>query len=258
MRAVLLALSFLTRIPVRTGEVSPRDVGASLQFFPLVGMLIGAGLALIAHFGESVLAGSALLSSFACVVFWALITGALHLDGVADLGDAPGGGRGDRARMLSIMRDPHVGAHGATALILVLAGKLFALVELLEIGTYWPVVALAPVIARFACALAMKLFAYARDEGLGRDFHAQASWQGVAIASLWPLCALLAVIVGLPHEPDLVGDLAWACAWGVAGSLLVAWRVSRLLAGITGDVHGAVIELCELFTLLAGATLARS
>ncbi len=258
MRPLLLALSFLTRIPVRTGEVSPREAGASLQWFPGIGALIGAGLALVAFAGDSLLSGSALLTSFVCVAFWALITGALHLDGVADLGDALGSGRGDRARMLSIMRDPHIGAHGATALILVIAGKLFALYELLEVPSDWPLLAIAPIIARFACVLAMRLFRYARNEGLGRDFHAQARWQSVAIASLWPLFAVLAIIVAMPNEPSLVGDLALACAIGTSAALLVAWRVSRLLSGITGDVHGAIIELCELFTLLAGAALARS
>jgi adenosylcobinamide-GDP ribazoletransferase len=256
MRSLLLALSFLTRIPVRTGEVSPRNVGASLVFFPFVGALIGAVLAGIAASSHGHLPPT--LTAFACMLFWVLITGALHLDGVADLGDALGGGRGDRTRMLAIMRDSHIGAHGATALVLVLLGKTLALFELLQGGTGWPVLFFAPIVARFACVLAMKIFSYARSEGLGRAFHDHASWQGVAIASLWPLLALLGLIFAMPNDPSFVQHVALASVSGVALALLVAWRINRLISGITGDVHGAIIELCELFTLLAGAAVVRS
>jgi len=248
LRSLALALSFLTRIPVRTGEVAPHEPAASLASFPVVGALIGAllwalQLVLTPHLGTW-------LSAFVLVVSSALITGALHLDGVADLCDAFGGGRGDRGRMLEIMRDPRIGAHGATGLMLVLAGKLIATHELLGRGSAlsWTwAIAFAPVWARFVCVLAIKAFSYARPSGLGLAFHVHARTRHVLLAALPTLlCGLWLLRQGV--APSL---LASALGVSAALCLLLALRVHRLLGGITGDVHGASIELCELLVLIA-------
>src|SRR5437016_1160273 len=110
MRPVLTAFAFLTRLPVGGGPLRDADLGRSIAFFPLVGLVLGL-----------VLTGLA-----------SLLTGGLHLDGVADVFDALGGGRGDRQRMLEIMRDSRIGAHGAAALFLLLLAKTFAVATALE------------------------------------------------------------------------------------------------------------------------------
>ena len=92
------------------------------------------------------------------------MTGGLHLDGVADVFDGLGGGHGDRERILRIMRDSRIGAHGATALVLVLAVKVAALAELLGRGALWPLV-VAPAVARFAVVPLIVLLPYARRGG---------------------------------------------------------------------------------------------
>lgn len=253
LRSLVLALSFLTRIPVRTGEIGPREPAASLPCFPIVGAMIGAllwalSLVLTPHLG-------AWLCAFALVSASALVTGALHLDGVADLSDALGGGRGDRARMLDIMRDPRIGAHGATGLILVLAGKLLATHELLGRGmaSSWTwAIALAPLWARFVCVAAIKLFPYARASGLGLSFHVHARLHHVLLAALPALLAgAWLVMAGAP-----AGLLLSAAGASAAACLGLALRVHRQLGGITGDVHGASIELCELLVLVAACVRA--
>jgi adenosylcobinamide-GDP ribazoletransferase len=248
LRPLALALSFLTRVPVRVGEVGPLDPARSLAFFPVVGALIGALLLGLANVLAPLLPPS--LVAFVLVACSALITGALHLDGVADLADALGGGRGDRARMLEIMRDPRIGAHGAVALIMVLAGKLVASAELLTRGhsalVLWPI-ALAPLWARFACVLAIKAFPYARPSGLGLSFHQHVRASHVAIAAL----PCLAAIIWLAYSGASLAQIALASVTSAALCLALALRVSRRLGGITGDVHGACIELCELLVLLA-------
>ncbi|NCA91441.1 MAG: adenosylcobinamide-GDP ribazoletransferase, partial [Gammaproteobacteria bacterium] len=96
MRPFLIALQFLTRLPVRlTGELSAADLGRSLLYYPLVGLLLG-GL-LVA--GGWLLAGGGLLTGVAPVLaaalvlsLWVGLTGALHLDGLADMIDAWAGG----------------------------------------------------------------------------------------------------------------------------------------------------------------------
>jgi len=249
VRPLALALSFLTRLPVRTGEFGEHEPATSLSCFPVVGALIGSvlwlvQLALAPHLG-------AWLTALALVASSALITGALHLDGVADLADALGGGRGDRSRMLDIMRDPRIGAHGATGLLLVLAGKLLASAELTARGATvaitWPIL-LAPLWARFLCVVAIKAFPYARPSGLGLSFHVHAKRRHVLFAAL-PCLAAIALLLNENAPPILLGS-ALSCSAVLA--LLLALRVHRLLGGITGDVHGASIELCELLVLVTG------
>lgn len=250
LRSLALALSFLTRVPVRTGEVGPLEPAASLGSFPIVGALIGGvlwlvQLALAPHLG-------AWLAALVLVALSALITGALHLDGVADLCDALGGGRGDRSRMLEIMRDPRIGAHGATGLALVLAGKLIASAELIARGSAlsatWAI-ALAPLWARFVCVVAIKAFPYARQSGLALSFHEHAKLRHVLLAAL-PCVAAVALLLHESAPGPLLGS---ALALSAVLAMLLALRVHRLLGGITGDVHGASIELCELLVLIAAS-----
>ena len=103
----------------------------------------------------------------------AALTGGLHLDGVADVFDALGGGRGDRARMLEIMRDSRIGAHGAAALTLLLIAKVAALAQVAERRDLLALLAF-PTIARWLAALLVVFFPYVRAEGLGRAFNGEA------------------------------------------------------------------------------------
>ena len=102
LRPFRAAVAFLSRVPAGVGAAEERDLGRALGFFPLVGMLLGATLLGIAWVAYAWLSPG--LLSVALVAWLALITGGLHLDGLADLFDGLGGGGGDRARMLEIMR----------------------------------------------------------------------------------------------------------------------------------------------------------
>src|SRR4030065_1365565 len=104
---LLLAIQFLTQIPVRLKQTyGEREVGASLLYYPLVGLLLGAllaGLNSLLH-GVPVLLHAALL-----LAAWVVMTGALHLDGLADSVDAWLGGLGNRERTLAILKEPRAG-----------------------------------------------------------------------------------------------------------------------------------------------------
>src|SRR5581483_615259 len=123
LRPALAAFTFLTRLPLRTGVAAggagvdmAADLGRSLPYFPVVGAVLGGALVGAGRLLEGRLPAG--LTAVLLVALLALLTGGLHLDGLADLFDALGGGRGDRARMLDIMRDSRIGAHGAVALCL--------------------------------------------------------------------------------------------------------------------------------------------
>jgi adenosylcobinamide-GDP ribazoletransferase len=238
MRAFRVALAFLTRLPLSAGEVQPSEMARALAFFPAVGLLIGALLA-----AAQLALGRRLpaeLSALALVATWALLTGALHLDGVADLFDGLGGGRGDPARALAIMRDSRIGAHGAVALVLALSAKVSATATLVTHGAVWPLLA-APIAARWAVVPIVAWVRYARAEGLGRAMTDHARAADIVWASLLAIACLAALGLRVLY-PTLT---ALACAAVLAAS------VRAKLGGLTGDVYGAVIELAELGFLVA-------
>jgi adenosylcobinamide-GDP ribazoletransferase len=239
-RDARLAFQFLTRLPVGKGGIAGADLGRSCAWFPLAGATMGLIVLAAAHVaGPHV---PALLAAVLAVSAFAWMSGGLHLDGLADLFDGLGGGHGDRQRILAIMRDPRIGAHGAAALVLVLLAKGTSVAEILARGDPWPLVA-APAVARFAVVPLVVLFPYARAEGLGKAFHGAAGAREIAVA------AVLAAAAIAPSLPASV--LPTAAALAAAGALAVA--VHRRLGGLTGDVYGAAIEVAEVVYLAAAA-----
>ncbi|HKP57664.1 MAG TPA: adenosylcobinamide-GDP ribazoletransferase [Polyangiales bacterium] len=242
LEPVRLAFAFLTRLPMPPGDARPAQLGAAVAWFPLVGALLGAAQWL----GYAALSPSLdpMFLGLSLVTVGAMLTGALHLDGLADVFDGLGGGRGDRTRMLEIMRDPRIGAHGACALVLLLIGKILASAELCGRGHWQPLMA-APVCARFAAVLLIRLFPYARAEGLGSAFHDHSRGRHV-------LCAALLTAFALAW----IGPSAFVLlAVALSSAFLLAFWVQRRIGGLTGDAYGAAIELAELSLLLSGRWL---
>jgi adenosylcobinamide-GDP ribazoletransferase len=236
IRPFVAAFAFLTRLPVWSGPLRDEDLGRSVSFFPVVGLVLGLVVT-----GAGALLGEVLPATVAAVVLVALLaalTGGLHLDGVADVFDALGGGRGDRQRMLDIMKDSRIGAHGAAALGLVLLAKVFAAAELVARRDLAGLLAF-PAIARWAVTPAIVFHPYARDEGTGRAFNGEARAREVAVATA--LLALALAAVG----PRLFVPAAGALA---AATLFALWLRQRM-GGLTGDVYGASIEIAEVVAL---------
>lgn len=240
--ALMIALQFLTRFPVRLPSLpTAQDNGRSLLWYPLVGALIGLVLLLV-HW---LLMSAALLLQAAIILsLWVWISGALHLDGLADSADAWVGGHGDRDRTLAIMKDPACGPIGVVALVLVLLLKFAALVSLLE-NQAWLALLLAPWIGRLLLPALLISTPYARSGGLGAELAAHAP------ASLKPALLGHALVIAL---------LA-LLAWGPAGLLPLFgvvlftfyWRrvIIRRLGGTTGDTAGGLLEMAEALLLVA-------
>jgi adenosylcobinamide-GDP ribazoletransferase len=221
------ALSFLSRLPAGGGPLSPR----AAPWFPLVGALLGAIVAGVAVGLEPLL--PALLAATVAVAVEVVLTGALHVDGLADSADGLAGR--DRERALAIMRDHAIGAYGASALVLDLLAKTAALATLAERGDVLPVVAAFAVSRAAALPLAAAL-PYARTEGAGS-----------ALDRLPPVVAAGAVALAAVAAVPAPATLA-------AGALVVVaiWLLARRsLGGVTGDVMGAAIELTATTALIA-------
>jgi adenosylcobinamide-GDP ribazoletransferase len=245
LRPLAIAFGFLTRVPLATGAALPRDLGRAITWFPAVGAALGAVLVAAHRLVHGPSGGlSAGLAALGLVALHAGLTGGLHLDGVADVFDALGGGRGDRDRMLAILRDSRIGAHGAAALVLLVVAKVLAVAELIDRlrPAGWALYA-APVAARWAVVPLVVAFPYARRDGLGKPFQAHAGAVQLAGATLVALAAL-GWLGGRALVPALSALLA---------ALAIAAWLHRRLGGLTGDVYGAAIEAAELaFLVVAG------
>ena len=231
--APLLALEFLTPLRVRrVPRVPDRAFGAALGWFPLVGLLIGVALLLLDRGLERLLpaapAAALLLAALA------LLTGGLHLDGVADTADGLAV-QGDRATRLGIMSEGHIGPAGVMALALVLLVQWSALVSLPP-----PVrsagIVLAPALARWSVAPVAVLFPPARPTGMGHALQ-----QG-----LWPAAVPLATVIAVVASVALFGVAGLLLPLVAGGAaVLVAGAAARMLRGVTGDTFGAAIEITQ-------------
>ncbi|MBL7252663.1 adenosylcobinamide-GDP ribazoletransferase [Alloalcanivorax marinus] len=234
-----LALSLLTRLPVRVATpVDERDQGRSVAWYPAVGLLIGLLL-----WGLASLLVSAPAWPVAVLVLavWVGLTGALHLDGLADSADAWLGGYGDRARTLAIMKDPYCGPAGVVAVVLVLLAKAAALAVLIPVAPLALLV--APVLGRAACAGLFLALPYVREQGLGSGAARHPARRAVSLAMV--AAALLAVLLG-----------QWLVVL-VAGAVFAAAvaLMRRRLGGFTGDTAGALVETVEAVVLLVAALM---
>jgi adenosylcobinamide-GDP ribazoletransferase len=238
MRPLLIALQFLTRLSVRLNPApQPRELGQSLLCYPLVGLLIG-GL-LIGLDAMLALRTPHLLRAALLLAAWVALTGALHLDGLADSADAWIGGRGERDLSLRIMKDPHAGPAAVTAIAVVLLLKLAALDSLAP--AHSPALVLPPFLARSAIPALFASTPYVRSNGIASS-HAASLPRGPALVMAGvALCAA----VGL-------GSMgAAAVVTASIGFVLIRALLLRWIGGTTGDTAGAMIELLEAAVLVS-------
>ncbi len=229
----LAALQFLTRIPVKAEFSGAERPANTALFYPVVGALIGAILALAAL----ILPGSP-VSAAIILTLWVLITGALHLDGLADSADAWLGGFGDRERTLAIMKDSAIGVGGLVAVVLVLLLKFSALQNLLAKDTgIAAALLISPALARAACLGLLLTTPYVRERGLGNGLvdriDDNAAWGIIIVA----------------FGSYLLAAGFWAGMVVVGGAMLLRRLMMQRIGGATGDTLGATIEIIEAIAL---------
>jgi len=234
---IRLAAGFLTIIPVGGESATAAEVAASLGWFPLIGFILGAALTIADYMLASFIA-SAVRSTLLVLVLTA-ITGAVHLDGLADTADALSAGH-DRARALEILRDSRIGTFGAAAVFFVLALKVAALASAAHsrsIALY-----LAPGIARWAMVAVPYRLTYLREYGAGSALLGVQAPRNLRVASLITMLAVL-----------LAGSIL--ALRGVLVAVILVWMFrafyTRWLGGITGDLIGAAGEIVETAALIA-------
>ena len=243
LRDIGSALRLLTVVPV-PGADGERPV----RWFPLVGWgfgAIGAGIAWAGGLlGLARAAAPALVLGALIIGAWALLSGMLHWDGLADSADGIGV-RGDHAARLAAMRGSAIGAYGVTAVVLVALLQVSAAAALIENVEAWALFA-APVIARFGASAALLSRRPARPDGLAALYADSETLPGVLIMVV--VSGSVALVA-----PDYLHVLL------ALGSLLLSLAIpapfARRLGGITGDVLGATILLTETLVLVGSVLL---
>src|SRR6266567_1752681 len=161
----LIALQFLTRLPVpKVLPSSEAGLGKAAAFFPLVGVMVGGGAALVFVLLQRVLSVQAAV--LCAIIFAAFITNGFHEDGLADSFDGFGGGW-TKNRVLEIMRDSRIGTYGTLALIFVSLSKLTFLLSLPP-GQIWRWLIIAHTASRWTILPLCAWLSYARAEGQGK------------------------------------------------------------------------------------------
>ena len=236
MKGLIVAIQFLTRLPAPRITVSSEEFAASMRWFPVVGLIVGAIVAAGGWTGARI---DPWTGALAALILWVAVTGALHLDGLGDIADASGAAHKDRERLLAVLGDPRVGSFAVVAIALQLIAKLVLLHALIERQAF-VAVALVPFAARIGPLVWSRMLPDLHA-GLGSRFRNAVRPADFAV---WGVLLLAAAWV----SPSLLAAPLIFLGWG--------WWLVRKIGGISGDGHGAGIEIGESLLLAAALLLA--
>ena len=239
IKRLLLALQFLTVIPVKFQSVQEKEMQESAIYFPLVGLFLG--LILVAtDYLLSFINFTPILVSVILVILLIILTGGLHLDGLADTFDAFLS-RKNKEETLRIMQDSHIGVMGVLAIISVI---LLKIALLYSIGVLLRPLALVLmcILSRWSFVLVMFLFNYARQEGKAKVFIQGMNLKIFVLSTVIALACILTIW----QIKGLVIMLIVALVGYLTGK-----SITNKIGGITGDTLGAMNELTEVVILLS-------
>jgi adenosylcobinamide-GDP ribazoletransferase len=241
LRNLRIAFGLMTTLPFSLPEDwSAGDSGRAAVWYPLVGLVIGT-LTWLVWKGATILFPS-LVTGVITLAVWVLLTGGLHLDGLADCCDGLFASV-SRERRLEIMKDPHIGTFGVIGLILILFLKAASLSVLTPVSSFG--ILLAASLARW-CIMPAALLPLARSSGMAADFKSGLRQSSIVLSAIIPLALL--VLLGLR---GLLSTLL-----GIITAALLVWLAKSRIGGVTGDVFGMIVEVVEttvLLTFLIGA-----
>lgn len=239
IKRFLIALQFLTILPVKVKDIRDDDYRDSLPYFPAAGLIIGLLLVVAAKITSAM---PNMFTAAAILTVSVLITGGLHLDGFADTCDAFYGVR-TRKERLDIMRDSRIGAMGAMGITLLLLWK-FVLIVSIAPAFLWRALIMTTTFSRWAQVLACAISKYAREEGKGGFFIGRATIRDTIAGGLFTL-SLFLIFAGITR-----GVIIYLTSTVFAA--LFTLYANKKIGGMTGDTVGAVSEIAEVLVLSSG------
>jgi adenosylcobinamide-GDP ribazoletransferase len=238
MTSFLLALQFLTVLPLKVKQFSGKKMAWALIYFPVVGLLLG-GILVCLNISLSALGVFSITTNIILVVGLIILSGGMHLDGLADTTDAFLSGK-EKKEMLEIMRDSHIGVMGVLSLLSIILLKI-GLLSSFVTAVKPAVLILICILSRWSAVLGMYLFPYARQEGKAKPFIAGMSLR-IFLTSTLITFIFAFVVMGIEGLIALLAASIFTYLFGrFAG---------KKINGITGDTLGAAMELTEVVVLL--------
>jgi len=242
----IAAFRFLTVVPLPSHrEPTGEEVGGSIVYFPVVGLLIGLMLAALNWFLSLFLPAAIVLALLMVAIV--LVNGVLHLDGFMDTCDGLAGRKPAEER-LRVMKDSRVGAFGVAGAVLLLLVKYVSLTSIPH-RAIWGTLILMPVVSRWVMVYAIVAYPYARPSGLGTVFKQEAGWTKFAWATVFTVATAIMLAWWMKFTYFfLIGSAFLLAVWLV--SLAWAHYLKAKFAGLTGDSYGAINEVAEVTFLI--------
>ena len=239
VKRFLIALQFLTVIPIKIKAVDEKRISKSIIYFPLAGLLLGLILVGASRF-LSFLNFEQVYINIILVISLVFLTAGMHLDGLADTADALLS-RKNKEEMLRIMRDSHIGVMGVLAIISIILLKI-AFLSSVNVSLKTISLLLMCTLSRWSLVLAMFLFPYARQEGKAKIFIQRMNFKTFISSTIIALVCTVAIwqLRGL-----------FIIAVTAVSAYIIGNFINKKIGGITGDTLGAMNEVIEVIVLFS-------
>lgn len=243
LNSLIIAMAMYSKIPMPMADWNEKNMKYAMCFFPVVGVVTG-GAVYLAGWGLLQFAScGSVLFAVVMTLIPVLITGGIHLDGFADTVDALSS-YGDREKKLEILKDPHTGAFaiiGLCCYFLCCAG-VWSEVTMKQL----PVIACVFVFSRAMSGIAVVSFRAAKNSGLLRTFQDSAQKRRVRIVLILWAAAAAGMMIKLSAPVGMA-----ACVTGMLVFGYYYWFSKKKFGGITGDLAGYFLQICELAMIAA-------
>lgn len=261
MKGFILALQFFTRIPIPINiEFSKVNLKRAFFFLPLIGCLIASITAIPIYVIPNKYSDFAAAAS---LVLYLILTGGLHIDGLADTADGFFSGRSGKEKILEIMKDPEIGSYGAISIFILLLLKFIAFKTISVYGVINPFFILVPagIISRLSGLGVVVFSKQAKETGLGILFHKSATrfsfffW--LILIFIFYFLFSETLFISIPkinftlQEIILRIKLLFLPGIALLSTLFIVKVSYKKLGGTTGDINGCIVEITETLILIA-------
>lgn len=235
IKGLILSIQFFTRIPINIRvDFNEKNIRYCIFFMPLVGAIIG-GLGGLTYY--LLAPHNKLIASLLTLLVTIILTGGLHIDGLADTFDGFLANK-DRERTLEIMKDSRIGAFGVVSIVLHL---MFLLILIISIDNVPLAMTLSFANSRLVSGIMLSYKKPAKADGLGSLFHKSNPKKLIVISTIIYSVGLISI------------DIKYLIPLGINYILgeIISYISYKKIGGLTGDVHGTIIELGVVVSLLS-------